>query len=182
MNRVMTVLAVTALLLAAVVAVMVGSPGSAPEGRVLLPASAAQVLTAVREPGASVVVVNVWATWCIPCREEFPDLLRLRRSYRDRGLRLVLVSGDFSSERDAALGFLAEQGVDFPTYLKEGDDMEFINALDRRWSGALPATFVYDSSGMLQHFREGKTSYADFETMVQGVLAQGSRPTRKEPS
>ncbi len=182
MNRVMKGLAVTAIPLAAVVAVMVRSPDSAPEGRVLLPGTAAQVLAAVRAPGANVVVVNVWATWCIPCREEFPDLLRLRRSYRDRGLRLVLVSGDFPSERDAALGFLAEQGVDFPTYLKEGGDMEFIDTLDKRWSGALPATFVYDSSGTLRHFREGKTSYADFETMVQGVLAQGSRSTRKEPS
>jgi thiol-disulfide isomerase/thioredoxin len=178
----MLVVILLATVVAIAFAVTVRSLHSAPEGRVLLPGTAAQVLAAVRAPGASVVVVNVWATWCIPCREEFPDLLRLRRAYRDRGLRLVLVSGDFPSDREAALGFLAEQGVDFPTYLKEGDDMAFIDALDSRWSGALPATFVYDSSGALRHFREGKTSYEDLETVVREVLARAPRPAGKEPS
>ena len=175
-------MAAAPVLLGLVVVVLVRSPRSAPEGRTLLPGTAAQVLAAVRAPGASAVVVNVWATWCMPCREEFPDLLRLRRSYRDRGLRLVLVSGDFPSERDAVLTFLAEQGVDFPTYLKEGSDMAFIEALEPRWSGALPATFVYDSSGQLVHFREGKASYERLEQEVRDALVRASRPAGKEPS
>ena len=71
------------------------TPGSAAP---LIRASAADVLAAVKAPGAHMVVVNVWATWCIPCREEMPDLLRLRRAYAERGLRLILVSGDFASD------------------------------------------------------------------------------------
>ena len=61
----------------------------------LVPATADTVFQEVRKPGASVTVVNVWATWCQPCREEFPDLLKLRRAYARQGLRLVLVNADF---------------------------------------------------------------------------------------
>jgi thiol-disulfide isomerase/thioredoxin len=134
------------------------------------PATAAQVLDAVKAARAQVVVVNVWATWCIPCREEMPDLLRLRRDYRDRGVALLLVSGDFSTERQAAAEFLGEQGVDFPTYIKTGDDMAFINAFDPTWSGALPATFIYDGQGRLRHALLGKTSYAELAAKIRTVL------------
>jgi thiol-disulfide isomerase/thioredoxin len=135
-----------------------------------LPAGAGDILKAVRAPGAQAVLVNVWATWCIPCREEMPDVLRLRRAYADRGLRLVLVSADFASDRDQASAFLGEQGVDFPTYLKTGSDMEFIDAFDPQWSGALPATFIYDRAGHLRHSIYGKGSYEQFEDKLRDVL------------
>lgn len=143
---------------------------AAPTAPAPTPATAAQVLAAVRAAKKPVVVVNVWATWCIPCREEFPDLLRLRRSYRDRGVEVLFVSGDFASEREQTTAFLNEQGVDFPTYIKTGDDMAFINALDPKWSGALPATFIYDGQGRLRHALLGKSSYAQFEAQVLDVL------------
>ena len=151
------------LLAAMPVAAVAAAPAPAP-------ATAAQVLDAVRAAQAKVVVVNVWATWCIPCREEFPDLMRLRRDYRAKGVDVLFVSGDFSSERDAATAFLTEQGVDFPTYIKTGDDMAFINAFDPKWSGALPATFIYDGQGKLRHALLGKSSYEQFEAQVLDVL------------
>jgi thiol-disulfide isomerase/thioredoxin len=61
-------------------------------------ATAERILMKVREPGATAVVMNIWATWCIPCREEFPDLMRVRREYERRGLRVVLVSADFPDQ------------------------------------------------------------------------------------
>lgn len=134
------------------------------------PATAAEVLAAVRAADAKAVLVNVWATWCIPCREEFPDLLRLRRAYANQGLNVLFVSGDFASERNAATTFLTEQGVDFPTYIKTGDDMQFIDAFDQQWSGALPATFIYDHTGTRRHALLGKSSYAQFEEKVRDVL------------
>lgn len=129
-----------------------------------------QLLAAIKSTKAKVTVVNVWATWCVPCREEFPDLLKLRRAYQDKGVQVLFVSGDFASEREQVLAFLGEQGVDFPTYLKTGDDMQFIDAFDPKWSGALPATFIYDRQGRQRHALLGKSSYAQFEAKVLDVL------------
>src|SRR4030095_7876424 len=81
-----------------------------------------EVLAAVRDPGARVVVVNVWATWCAPCRQEFPDLMRLNERYQDRGMRLVLVTADFDDQIGEARQFLAQQGIEFLTYHKTGND------------------------------------------------------------
>lgn len=143
------------------------TPGPAPALRA---ATASEVLKAVRAPGAKAVLVNVWATWCLPCREELPDILRLRRDYAARGLRVILVSGDFSTDAGQAADFLGQLGVDFPTYLKQGTDMEFIDAFDRKWSGALPATFIYDANGHQRGALHGIATYAQLEAQVQDVL------------
>ncbi len=134
-------------------------------------ATAAEILQAVRASNAPVVLVNVWATWCLPCRQEFPDIVRLRNSWQGRGLRVFFVSGDFESELPAVKGFLAEQGVDFPTYLKQGKDMAFIDAFDPKWSGALPATFLYDRRGIRRRSLFGKSSYDRLESAVRELLA-----------
>jgi thiol-disulfide isomerase/thioredoxin len=147
-----------------------GSSPTPPLAPALRPATAADILKAVRAPGARAVLVNVWATWCIPCREELPDLLRLRRDYAPKGLRVILVSGDFSSDAEQAAGFLGQLGVDFPTYLKQGTDMEFIDAFDHKWSGALPATFIYDAAGHQKGAIHGIATYAQLEANVRDAL------------
>jgi thiol-disulfide isomerase/thioredoxin len=138
-------------------------------------AGADEILRAVRGSGAAATVVNMWATWCIPCREEFPELLRLRDEYARRGVALVLVSGDFDATLPEVEKFLAERGVR-ETYLKQGNDTDFINAFDREWSGALPATFVYDRAGTRRHSILGKTTYEALGEKVSAVLA--SQPGR----
>jgi thiol-disulfide isomerase/thioredoxin len=155
------------LTLAAALCSVAAVAGPLPVDRVdLVPASAAQVLEAVRSSGARVSVVNVWASWCIPCREELPDLIRFERDYRDRGVALVLVSGDFAGDTAAARELLAEHGVDFRTYLKAGKDEEFIDAFDSAWSGALPATFVYDAGGVR---RRSLLTAVSYQTLVREV-------------
>jgi thiol:disulfide interchange protein len=136
----------------------------------LLPVTASELRRAIVAPGASAVVVNVWATWCLPCRKEFPDLLRAAAAFRERGARLVLVSADFEENTAAAREFLARHGVDFPSYLKVGKDMEFIDALSPGWGGALPATFVFDGGGVLRDFWEGETSYETFAARIGAVV------------
>jgi thiol-disulfide isomerase/thioredoxin len=142
-------------------------PGSAD----VRPATLEQVRQAIRAPGARAVLVNVWATWCAPCREEFPDLMRIRKEYRERGLRLVLVSADADTAIPAVRQFLDAEGVNFLTYLKQGADMPFIDGLDSLWSGALPATLLYDGAGNRLWFHEGKTSYDTLNTRIEGMLA-----------
>jgi thiol-disulfide isomerase/thioredoxin len=136
----------------------------------LVPADAAAVLRAVRATGARAVVVNIWASWCAPCREEFPDILKVGRDLKARGAALVLVSGDFDDSRDEAMRFLAEHGVDFTTYLKTGTDEAFIDGLAKDWSGILPATMVFDATGKLRHLKEGKVTYQQLRDLVLDVI------------
>jgi thiol-disulfide isomerase/thioredoxin len=151
-----------------------GAPPQEDANRIeVRPITAEGILQEVRAGGAPVTLVNLWATWCQPCVEEFPDLVRLQRAYRDRGLRVLFVSVDFDSELGTVRRFLAEQGVDFPTYIKaQDDDNAFINTLNPNWSGAIPATLIFDQAGRLRHFHEGKADYATFEQMIQSVLEQ----------
>ena len=136
----------------------------------LIPATGEEVLEAIENAGAKVVLVNAWATWCQPCVEEFPDIMAVHQKYKNQGLKLILISADFENQADDALAFLKKQGVDFPTYLKSGKDMAFINTLDPNWSGALPATWIYDSKGNKRHFWQGKTSREKFEKKILDVL------------
>jgi thiol-disulfide isomerase/thioredoxin len=141
------------------------------------PITAAAIQQAVNNSGAKAVLVNVWATWCAPCREEFPGLVRVARKYQGQGLKVMLVSADFDTDMAAVKKFLAEEGVDFPSYIKAEKDQAFIDALDKRWSGAIPATFIYDGAGHLQDFWEGRTSFNEFEQKVVKVLGRQPKST-----
>ena len=70
------------------------------------PAEAGAILAEVKRPGAAAVLVNVWATWCAPCREEFPDLLHVARELAPKGLRLVHVSVDFEGDEEGTRTYL----------------------------------------------------------------------------
>ena len=154
-----------------------GPPGSragAPSQTArLIPTDAEGILEAVRQSGARVVMVNVWATFCQPCREEFPDMMRLNTNYQDQGFRLMLVSADFPDQTEQAKAFLRKQGVTFDTYIKEGKDSGFIDGLDERWSGAIPATWIYSADGEPVAFWEGKATYEQFEAALLKALQEG---------
>src|SRR5690242_11297622 len=136
----------------------------------VIPATAMEINALAAAPGARATLVNVWATWCAPCREEFPALLRVARENRANGLRLVLVSADFDDQLAAIRRFLVQQGVHDTTYLKSGDDMSFINGLGREWTGALPATFVYDAHGRRVAFWEGIGTEQRFRDAIHQAL------------
>jgi thiol-disulfide isomerase/thioredoxin len=146
----------------------------------IVPASVVQVLSAVKKPGARAVLLNVWATWCDPCREEMPDLVRIYREHKAQGLRLVLVSTDGRDEKADAEKFLADQGVDFVSFLKTDKDMEFIDGIDKRWNGTLPASFLYDGQGKTVHFWSGKVSYQALKQKLDDVLKPKANPKTKK--
>ncbi len=153
--------------LAAALAVLAGAAAPPPAPTAV---DGPGVLRVARAPGAACTVINVWATWCEPCREEFPDLIKLRAAFAGRGLRLVLVSADVPEERATVQAFLRAQGIDFATWIKDQPDEAFIDALDRRWSGALPATFVLGPDGRIVEWWEGKRTYTEFARSVTAVL------------
>ena len=157
------------------------SQSSAPQtGLDIQPASAEEVLSWVHEPGSKAVMVNVWATWCIPCREEFPDLVRVHRELEGDGFRLILISADFDGQLAEVEAFLSDQGVDFPTLIKAEDDMKFIDALSEDWTGAMPATFLFDGSGTLKEFWEGKADYETLHRKVSAILERADKPNLED--
>jgi peroxiredoxin len=118
-----------------------------------------------------VLLVNFWATWCDPCREEFPDLVRLYNTYRSRGLSVVAISMDEPESRPAIEQFLNTQGATFGSYRQHFKDFEaLVNSINPRWGGAIPATFLYDREGRLVESWEGATPFEEFETAVKPLL------------
>jgi len=95
------------------------------------------------------LLINFWATWCDPCREEFPDLVKLDADYTAKRLNFVAVSLDDISEiKTAVPQFLKEMKATMPVVLLNVNDPEpAIHAVDEKWDGQLPATFLYDKDG-----------------------------------
>jgi thiol-disulfide isomerase/thioredoxin len=176
--RVLALLVSAAYLVVPVVGADVDSRSS--PGPRIVPAGADEILEVVRERGTAASLINVWATWCVPCREEFPDLMRLHREHGRDGMRLILVSADFDDAVDEARAFLASQGVTFTTYLKTGKDQEFIDSLSPEWTGALPASFIYDSEGRLRDFWQGRISHEDMEQRLLAVMRSAGRAGNTE--
>lgn len=119
--------------------------------------------------GDKPVLVNVWATWCIPCVEEFPYIMQLKQEYGDE-FELVFISGDFEEAKDEAKTFLKQQNVDFTTFYKTGNDNDFIESLSAEWSGALPFTIIYSADGKVVTQWEGKASYQEFKSQLMSVI------------
>ncbi|GBD00930.1 Thiol-disulfide oxidoreductase ResA [bacterium HR18] len=133
------------------------------------PATADKILEAIRNSNAAVKVVNIWATWCIPCVEEFPYFVKLAQTLGPDKVAVFFVSADFDDDVASVRAFLAQQGAAF-SFLKQGSDDAFVRAFSPQWTGALPATFLYDASGRLRDFWEGKTTYEDLVKRVEALL------------
>src|SRR4051812_8186836 len=110
---------------------------------------ASGLAAAVAKEKGRVVLVNFWATWCVPCRQEFPDLVKLDKAYRSRGLAVIGVSTDLAKDLPAVEKFLAAAKPEFANYRKTsgGDDQVFIEAVDQKWGGELPFSVVYGTDG-----------------------------------
>jgi thiol-disulfide isomerase/thioredoxin len=145
---------------------------------VLQPIEANGVLALTRDGRAKATVVNVWASWCAPCREEFPELRDAVRARAADGVRLVLVSADFDEQLPDVRKFLAAHGVGDTTYLKHDADQRFIDTLNPAWSGSLPATLVFDATGKRVAFHEGRGTRAWFDQAITQALSSGAAQRR----
>ena len=113
-----------------------------------------------------VLVLNFWATWCPPCREEIPQFVKVQDKYRDRGVVFVGVAID---KKDAVETYIKEVGINYPILLGDLDAMELSRKAGNR-AGALPFTAILDRKGKIVSTQLGGLTQAKLDAIITPLL------------
>ena len=114
----------------------------------------------------NVVLVDFWATWCPPCREEMPYLVKLAKQYEGQGVRLVAVSNDDLDEQREAVGHFVEGLPDLKPFAAFGTPELGADYLVR----ALPTLYVIDRQGNIVASATGQASESQIERWIKKAL------------
>lgn len=133
-----------------------------------------ELSTLLKPEGGRPRLVNYWATWCDMCREEFPDLIRIDKDFRAKGLDTITISlDDFDELKTGVPRFVRKMKIRMPVYLlNESDSSPSINSIDPKWSGALPATFLYDANGEIVYKHFGRFNTAELRAAIEKVMRE----------
>lgn len=145
--------------------------------QILLPADKT-VLDSIKESNkGNVMLFNFWATWCKPCVQEFPDLMKINNEFKDKNFKLIFVTLDFGDENfSETKAFLKKQGVDFVTYYNNfKKDDELISYMDKNWDGGIPGSFFYDENGVLRKTFIGKRKYENFKEVITDIIKKSKQ-------
>ena len=112
-----------------------------------------ETITSLLEPGRP-TLVNFWATWCIPCRKEMPELERIHQSAGEEGLRVIGISIDDATTRNRVPEFLKEMGVTYPIAVAEA---EFIRKFYTTDNVVVPISLLLDAEGKISDLLPGWT-------------------------
>ena len=123
------------------------------------------------KPNGKPLLVNFWATWCVSCREEFPDLVKINDEYKGK-IDFITVSLDDSEELNRKVPkFLSEVKADMTAYLlKAQNDDAAISFISKNWQGALPFTILYNEKGEIAYFKQDRIKLADLRGEIDKVL------------
>jgi len=120
------------------------------------------------------LLVTFWATWCEPCRDEYPLVNQLAKQYAPEGLDVVGVDMDDDAAFTLIRHFLDKNQPVFPNVRKKmGHEDAFVNGVDPRWHDVMPANFFYTADGQMAGFMLGEHPREDFEKVIHVIL-----PTR----
>lgn len=121
------------------------------------------------------LLVTFWATWCEPCRDEYPMLNELAKQYAPQGLKVVGVSLDDDGDLILVRRFIARYKPVFPNYRKKpGGEDAFVQAVLPGWSGAIPASFFYAKDGRQIGHLLGEGKRDTYEAAIHSLLLSGS--------
>ncbi len=114
------------------------------------------------------LLINFWATWCDPCREEFPDLVKIDADYRGKIDFITISLDDVEDIKTTVPKFLAEMKAEMPAYLLNTDNEEAaIGSVSKDWQGGLPFTVLLNEKGEIVYSRQGKVQTEVLRTEIE---------------
>ena len=176
--RMQTCLVSLVLLVAATaMAAPQASKSAAPRDPEIIDAQAYQKL--LEQYRGRPLLVNFWATWCEPCRDEYPLLNELAKQYAPQGLKVMGVSMDDDGDLILMRRFLARYKPVFPNYRKKaGSEAAFRQAVLADWTGSLPVSIFYGKDGQQAGHMLGEGTREKYEAAIRALLASGSNYSR----
>lgn len=122
------------------------------------------------------LLVTFWATWCEPCRDEYPMLNELAKQYAPQGLKVVGVNYDQDGDLILMRRFITRYKPVFPNYRKKPDEAEesFRQAVRPGWNGALPASFFYAQDGRQVAQFVGEQTREEYDGAIRSLLGSGT--------
>lgn len=126
----------------------------------------------IKNRKGKVLFLNVWASWCGPCKREFPDIVKLAEKYKNSKVEIVGLSvDDLEDLQTDVIPFLEKNNVNFKIYISNFQKVEdLITFLNKDWRGNIPTTFIYDSKGNQKKFIVGMRDFNTFDKEIQEVL------------
>ncbi len=135
----------------------------------LAPIDIAGIKALLANPTGKLLLINVWATWCGPCRAEFPDFVRTDRMYRERDFEFVSICVDKPEKRDKALEFLRKNEASNRNFIFSGENIyPLIEAVDPGWKGALPYTIMLEPGGEMVLRHQGEVDPLALRKLIVG--------------
>lgn len=116
----------------------------------------------------TVYIVNFWATWCGPCVKELPNFDQLQTSHKGQPVKVLLVSMDFRSKLNEVKTFAKTRKLLSEVFLADKtSDQQFIDGIDKNWSGALPGTLLVNTKKHFRKFYEQEFTYTELNKLYQ---------------
>ncbi len=113
-----------------------------------------------------VVVIDFWATWCPPCREEIPGYIQLMKAHAGEGLVVIGISLDQAGPQ-VVKAFAAKAGINYPLVMADEEILAAFGGVE-----AIPTTFLIDREGIIRDRKVGAEPAADYAKKVRALLAK----------
>jgi thiol-disulfide isomerase/thioredoxin len=129
------------------------------------------------------LVVNFWATWCEPCRDEYPLIVELASEFKAQGMSVIGINMDDDSDMNLVRRFIARTQPHFPNYRqKPGIDLDaFYRGVNPEWKGTMPQTVFYTRDGRIAGYFLGTRPRPVFEQAFRDLLAKPTAHNDSNP-
>ena len=161
--------------------VIAQSATKTPDPQVIDLAGYQQVLAKYR---GKPLVVNFWATWCEPCRDEYPLIVELAAEFKSQGISVMGINMDDDSDMNLVRRFIARTQPHFPNYRqKPGIDLDgFYRGVNPAWNGTMPQTIFYTRDGHINLYFLGTRPRPVFEQAFRDLLPKSAAQNKSVAS